>query len=83
MHVGRLIHQTFGQQRVQAAFDMYKVRPLKVNIDDTFIHSVWNMQERSEYKGAMNVCGSCAHQKEILTCPVLFHSINISFMYHF
>ena len=31
MHVGRLIHQTFGQQRVQAAFDIYNVRPLKVN----------------------------------------------------
>jgi hypothetical protein len=30
MHVGRLIHQTFGQQRVQAAFDIYNVRPLKV-----------------------------------------------------
>jgi len=30
MHVGRLIHRTFGQQRVQAAFDIYKVRPLKV-----------------------------------------------------
>jgi len=32
MHVGRLIPQTFGQQRVQAAFDIYNVRPLKVNI---------------------------------------------------
>jgi hypothetical protein len=30
MHVGRLIHQTFGQQRVQAAFDIYNIRPLKV-----------------------------------------------------
>jgi len=32
MHVERSIHQTFGQQRVQAAFDIYNVRPLKVNI---------------------------------------------------
>ena len=31
MQVGRLIHQTFGQQRVQAAFDIYIVRPLKVS----------------------------------------------------
>ena len=32
MHVGRLINQTFGQQRVQAAFDIYNVRPLKFKV---------------------------------------------------
>jgi len=31
----------------------------------------------------MIVYGSGVHQKEILTCPVLFHFFNISFMYHF
>jgi len=35
MHVGRLIHQTFGHQRVQAAFGIYNVRPLKVKKKST------------------------------------------------
>ena len=30
MHVQHLIHQTFGHQRVQAAFDIYNIWPLKV-----------------------------------------------------
>ena len=37
MHVGRLIHQTFDQQRVQAAFDIYNIRPLKVSRDDVTV----------------------------------------------
>ena len=52
MHVVRLIHQTLGQQRVQAALDIYNVRPLEVKkhrissaLDKADYGMLWNGSE--------------------------------------
>jgi hypothetical protein len=60
-----------------------QVSTVVYNIVDIFIKSIWNRQQHSECKGAVIVCGSYVHQKEVLTCHILFHSVIISFMYHF
>jgi len=79
MHVGCLIHQTFGQQRVQAVFDIYIIRPLKVNVRTVLKSGSLNLLEPA---GLVQACTGIALTFKHTSAVSHFKKIQV-FLFHF